>query len=241
MGSVDADTGVDLTPELAPKAPEERRRRILDAAIEVLQERGFGGTRVSDIAAAAGTSPALVLYHFASLNDVLVESLQTLDEQFYDSVRRGLGPAADPRDVLVRMCVLAAEAGPAFGEWELWMEVLVRSRHDPRIAEVRRGIDQRWRVALLDVVKQGVAKGIFRGDDGFAVATRLAALMDGLSVGVVLHDEGASPERMAVLWLDGAAKELGVDPDDLRRRAQLMRTKLGLSSADQGPASDQTG
>ena len=56
---------------LAPKDPEERRRRILAAAVDVLTEKGFAGTRIADVAAAAGTSPALVVYHFGTLDDLL--------------------------------------------------------------------------------------------------------------------------------------------------------------------------
>jgi AcrR family transcriptional regulator len=49
----------------AAKAPEERRRRILAATVDVVRERGFAGARVADIAEAAGTSSGLVLYHSA--------------------------------------------------------------------------------------------------------------------------------------------------------------------------------
>ena len=52
-------------------APEERRERILRATVEVVRTRGFAGTRVSDIAAAAGTSQGLILYHFQSLAGAL--------------------------------------------------------------------------------------------------------------------------------------------------------------------------
>ena len=40
---------------LSAKAPEERRELILRATVAVVRERGFAGTRVADIAEAAGT------------------------------------------------------------------------------------------------------------------------------------------------------------------------------------------
>ena len=61
--------------QLAAKDPQERRRRILAAAIEVLEDKGFAGTRIADIAAVAGTSPALVVYHFKTLDGALAEAL----------------------------------------------------------------------------------------------------------------------------------------------------------------------
>jgi len=206
---------------LAAKAPEERRRRILLAAIEVLRARGFSGTRVADIAAAAGTSPALVLYHFSSLGEVLVAALTSVDEQFYQDLDSE-NTAADPRDTLVRMAALAAEGGPAFGDWQLWLEVWVRARHDQRIDDVRRSIDCRWRDELTTLISRGVQEGVFTTDDPHASAVRLSAMLDGLAVQVVLGDEDMSPEQMAALWIDGAAGELGASQQDLRERTQAQ-------------------
>jgi AcrR family transcriptional regulator len=209
--------GQDASMTLAAKDPEERRRRILQAAIEVLRERGFAGTRVADIAAAAGTSPALVLYHFTSLSDVLVEALTAGDEQFYADLAARTNPA-DARDGLAQMAGLAAEGGPAFGDWQLWLEVWVRARHDQRIEDVRRSMDRRWRDELEQLISAGVDGNLFRTHDCAAAALRLAALMDGLAVQVVLGDPDMTPEAMVELWLDGAALELGTDAADLRAR-----------------------
>ncbi|HVQ17714.1 MAG TPA: TetR family transcriptional regulator C-terminal domain-containing protein, partial [Actinomycetes bacterium] len=202
---------------LAAKDPEERRRRILQAAVEVLRARGFSGTRVADIAAAAGTSPALVLYHFSSLREVLVAALASVDEQFYADLE--VGDQSDARNQLARMAALAAEGGPAFGDWQLWLEVWVRARHDERIDEVRRSLDERWRAELRDVVSAGVRQGVFTSGDPATAALRLAALMDGLAVQVVLDEPDMTPARMVVVWLEGAALELGASAADLCQRA----------------------
>lgn len=212
---------------LAAKAPEERRRRILLAAVDVLRNRGFAGTRVADIAAAAGTSPALVLYHFSSLNDVLVSALTQSDDEYYADLGTSAG---DARDRLALMGALSASGGPAFGDWQLYLEVWVRARHDDRVHAVRERLDARWRAALRDVIGSGVEQGVFTCRDHDASAHRLAALMDGLAVQVVLGDPGMTPERMVWLWLCGAALELGCDSTDLLARARVLD---GQSSAEQ--------
>jgi AcrR family transcriptional regulator len=201
---------------LAAKAPEERRRRILAAAVDVLRDRGFSGTRVADIAAAAGTSPALVLYHFSSLADVLVEALTSVDEAMYEQLAADV--EQDPRDRLAHFAALSGEGGVAFGDWQLWLEVWVRARHDDRIDSVRRELDARWRRAIREVIEAGVAAGLFTTSDAEQSALRLACLMDGLAVQVVLGDNGFSPERMTRVWLEGAAHELGTEAADLQAR-----------------------
>lgn len=208
---------------LAAKAPDERRRRILAAAITVLRERGFAGTRVADIAATAGTSPALVLYHFSSLADVLVAALESVEDDYY--ARLEVQVTDDPRDVLAAMAALSAESGPAFGDWQLWIEVWVRARHDERIAALRRASDERWRHAIREVVLSGIDRGIFTVDDLQGATLRIASLQDGLAVQAVLGGAGLTPDGMAREWLVGVAHELGLEPADLTGRLPAAATR----------------
>ena len=221
--------GNDEPMTLAAKAPDERRRRILAAAIVVLRDRGFAGTRVADIAATAGTSPALVLYHFSSLADVLVASLGSIEDEYYANLATHLDE--DPRDRLATIAMLNAEVGPAFGDWQLWLEVWVRGLHDERIDLLRRESDQRWRRAIRDVIDEGVKRGIFSVDDPDGTTLRIASLQDGLAVQAVLGGAGLTPASMAREWLIGAARELAVDPADLTGRADSL-TPIPVTGPD---------
>lgn len=207
----------DMT--LAAKAPDERRRRILAAAIAVLRERGFSGTRVADIAATAGTSPALVLYHFSSLADVLVAALESVEDDYYAELASY--DDSDPIDKLARMAVLSSESGPAFGDWKLWLEVWVRGLHDDRVDELRQISDQRGREAIQAVVEAGVSAGQFTVDDPARTTIRLTSLMDGLAVQAVLGGSGLTPDGLAREWLTGVAHELGLDPQELVGRSEV--------------------
>src|SRR5277367_8128 len=55
----------------------ETRDRLLRAAADVFAERGYDGTRVADIAAAAGVSNGALYAHFESKADLLVDALRT--------------------------------------------------------------------------------------------------------------------------------------------------------------------
>ncbi len=197
---------------LAPKAPEERRRRILAAAAAVLKEKGFAGARIADIAAEAGTSPALVVYHFTSLDGALAEALTTLEDDFYDRLTIALPQQTDARERLRLVATLGTESGPAVGHWALWMEVWVRALRDTQARALRRVLDSRWRSTLRGVIEQGAAEDAWTCVDPAASALRLASLMDGLAVQVALDDPDVPEERMADLWLAGASAELGIDP-----------------------------
>lgn len=200
---------------LQAKAPEERRRRILTAAVEVLRDKGFAGTRIADIAAAAGTSPALVVYHFKTLDGVLAEALTSVEDEFYDELAAADGTVgaapADPSERLRLLATLGTENGPNLGDWALWMEVWVRARHDAQTGELRRALDARWRGVLRETVLAGIASGDFRCPDVGSSVLRLAALMDGLAVQLTLRDPEVGPEQMSELWLAAARLELGLE------------------------------
>jgi TetR/AcrR family fatty acid metabolism transcriptional regulator len=58
-------------PASASKATPDKRRLILDAAVQVFARQGFHACRVSDIADEAGVAYGLVYHYFASKDEVL--------------------------------------------------------------------------------------------------------------------------------------------------------------------------
>lgn len=56
----------------------EARERIINAAIKLFSEKGFDGTRVNEIAAAAKVNKALIYYYFKSKEEILDHVLELL-------------------------------------------------------------------------------------------------------------------------------------------------------------------
>ena len=54
---------------------DQRRAQMLRAALEVIADRGFADTRISDIADRIGISPALVIYYFKTKCQLLTEAI----------------------------------------------------------------------------------------------------------------------------------------------------------------------
>lgn len=79
--------------------PTERRRRLVDVALEVFAEQGYAGTELADVAAAAGVGRPLIYHYFESGKEdlyvaVLEESWRrVVDRLEVDPVRgRGMMP-----------------------------------------------------------------------------------------------------------------------------------------------------
>jgi len=77
----------------------EKEELILDAALDLLSAKGFDGTTVDQIAAAAGMSKPNLLYYFARKEDVYVALLDRLLETWLEPLI-ALDPAGDPIEEL---------------------------------------------------------------------------------------------------------------------------------------------
>ncbi len=192
-----------------PRVSEQRRRQILEAAAEVIVERGLSDTRIADVARRIGTSAGLVLYYFKSKDELLGEALAYTDQLFYDEV--SARSSADPRSRLRDLIESSCSASPLSGGmemWALWLDLWTRARHDKQLAKERRVLDRRFRKEISDIVREGQATGQFAMVEPNVFALTLASLIDGLAIQVVLKDPDVSRKRMLDLCLEIASREL---------------------------------
>jgi hypothetical protein len=110
---------------------------------------------------------------------------------------------------LVRCSCSVGEAEDDFDEWVLWLDLWARAPRDPDVARDRLTMDRRWRTTIGQIVREGQTSGEFALVDVDAFALRLAALIDGLAILVVLRDPEVTRDRMFDLCMDTCAKELG--------------------------------
>jgi AcrR family transcriptional regulator len=193
---------------------KNRHQEILDAAARVITGRGLAETRISDIAEQAGVSPGLILYYFESKDRLLSEALTFANDQFYLRTSREIRRLPSAIDQLRRLVDLSVPGYlPEYGrldEWALWIEVWVRALRDKDMAKDREVLDERWRSQVAEVVRAGKDTGEFTSDvDTDDLALRLASLIDGLAIQVVMNDSRVTTERMHQTVMAVAANELG--------------------------------
>jgi AcrR family transcriptional regulator len=133
----------------------ETRDRLLRAAADVFAERGYDGTRVADIAAAAGVSNGALYSHFASKAELLVDALRThgrrvLVEMF----------AADPSQSVTELLLVIGRGLSRRRDAReyLLVEALVAARRDEDVARpMRTYIADRadWLTDLMRVAQAG--------------------------------------------------------------------------------------
>lgn len=201
--------------------PDVRREQMLRAAAELIGERGFSDTRITDVAGRAGASPALVVYYFGTKDHLLTEALRWSERAFYRSVddllteQRGLRVRLE---TLVRL-TCEPQADQHGGAWWLWFDLWVQAFRHPEVKRDRIELDQRWRDLIAAVVRDAVDAGEVTGVDPDDFAVTFAALLDGLSIQVALDDpvvDAARAEQVAMAYA-ATSLGLGVRPRRSRR------------------------
>jgi AcrR family transcriptional regulator len=193
-----------------PKVDHLRKPQIVQAAAEVLYERGMFDTRIADIAERAGTSSPTILYYFESKDRLLEEVVDLSDREFYARIMAGQARHERASAKLVAL-VEETSLGPGrLSDYTLWMEMWVRARRDPTVRQNYFRLDRRQRELIADIVREGQSTGEFSADaepEDFALS--LSGLMDGLGVQMTLGQPDLTPERMVGRCLALASAELG--------------------------------
>jgi AcrR family transcriptional regulator len=188
---------------------EERRAEILETTCQVVVERGFAATRVSDVANKLGVSTGLIHYHFDSKDQLLAEAFQHAAEADLARLEAEVAAVADPIERLDRIFRLYTpdEAEPG---WMMWIDGWGEALRSPDLKAISRDLDLRWKNVLQEIVERGIATGCFRCADPEATAWRLAALLDGLGVQMTVHEDLISHEQLLALVRSAACGELGL-------------------------------
>lgn len=187
---------------------EERRTEILETTCQVVVERGFAATRVSDVANRLDISTGLIHYHFESKDQLLAEAFAhaaASDLARLDAEVEREGAALDKLDRIFSLD-LPPPTDDAVAErgWVLWIDSWGEALRNPELKRISQQLDVRWKEGLEQVIVQGVAAGEFTCADPSSTAWRLAALLDGLGVQLTVHEATVSRDQL-VEWVRAAA------------------------------------
>lgn len=76
------------------------RDRLVEAALEALKTKGFGGASARTIAALAGVNPGLIFYYFDTLDELLLAALARSSEDRLERYRGALEEVASAPELV---------------------------------------------------------------------------------------------------------------------------------------------
>ncbi len=212
-----------VTPLPVKKATvEERRVEILDMTRQVLIERGFASTRISDVAKGLGVSTSLIHYHFDSKEQLLAEAFSyAANEDVAEMVAEieAAPTAVGQLDALIRNYV---PEGSHDVEWMLWIDAWGEALRNPLLRAISQELDEQSIELIERVLRAGVATGEFTCPDTEGAAMRLAGLIDGLGVQFAAHENVLDRDRLIQHVRIVAAAEVGLTVTDFGVAAELV-------------------
>jgi AcrR family transcriptional regulator len=161
-------------------AADDRRRQIVDVALQLLAREGFEGLRTRDVAAAAKINTATLHHYFATKEDIVAAVAARLAERLQSErapVRRD--EATEDEALLALRQQFADVAFYARRRPELvavYRELAVRAARDRATRAFVEDLNAGWRRSIEAIVLRGRDAGTFRTDcDPVAVAEVVVA------------------------------------------------------------------
>jgi AcrR family transcriptional regulator len=158
---------------VAGLTPEDTKRRVLDAAAQVFAESGFEGSRITQIAKAAGLSVGAIYNHYQSK----AELLAAVVERHSAGELNQLLATDEPAGVLDLIAAQGKRLEDAPLAAPLLAEVILAARRDPESAQILlREVTNREQL-VADFVRFGQSTGDVIEDVDADVVARFCLML----------------------------------------------------------------
>jgi AcrR family transcriptional regulator len=201
--------------ESVRRDPVVRRRQLVEAAFEVLAERGTDGTRLSDIAERAGVASSLVTYYFPNKDDLLLEATRFGVDRFYTEQSAELARIEDPWERLESAIRQTLPVGARDADWMILVQFWARAIYRSDLQSVAAMFQTRARGLYVSIIESGTASGRFHpAGTTERAASAIIGMIDGLAIRVILHDDAIDPNEMGEQLLAFARLVVGMEPEE---------------------------
>ncbi|MBF6288727.1 TetR/AcrR family transcriptional regulator [Nocardia cyriacigeorgica] len=186
------------------------RARILDAATDLLVERGYAGWSTLAVQHAAGLSRGALLHHFPTLDALtaaLVQHVVELNERAAHQAADAIGAAADPIERTLTALLDTLTRPAAQAEQELW----AAARTDAGLATVLRESERRAGRDLHRVIDTLFGPEITAHPRYPAIRDLTIAMLRGVAAAHPLRTTGHAETRTLRYWAEAIRALIGPD------------------------------
>lgn len=178
----------------AKRSRTSTRARLLEGALEVFAERGFGAASVEDICEAAGFTRGAFYSNFGSKDELVLALSEATTGQVLEQIEALAGRLGDePQELLDAVLTMLDEAVPDRRRWQLISaEFTLHALRNPDAAKAWAAQRKAFRARLTELVQQIVAaNGLELTVDPALFVRLVIALHDGATAESLLEDQPA--------------------------------------------------
>ena len=177
---------------MARMSGADRRQQIVEAAIEVILQRGLALASTRDVTRAIGVGSGLLHHYFSSWAELRAEAVRQAAWREMNELKAAVaGLPADAARTRIADWMVEDED---MRHWRLWLNAQDEAHRDPLLAEVMNAAMLEWRRLIVELLRQAGEDASTTLADPEAAAWRLAALMDGLAGAMLVRDSVMTPE-----------------------------------------------
>jgi TetR/AcrR family transcriptional regulator, fatty acid metabolism regulator protein len=194
---------------MARRRTDDKRQRILDAAVRVFAKKGYHGAKVAEIAKKAGVADGTIYLYFRNKEDILVS---LFDEVMEEHISQARAEIARVKGAPEKLRVAAEHHLKLFsGNEDLAVVFQVELRQSTKFLErFTASWLQDYFKLLQDVIAEGQRDGTIRPDLPKKLATKaLFGILDEMVTSWTLgrkdYDVGNLAEPVVDLFLRGAS------------------------------------
>jgi len=170
---------------------DDKRTRILDAAVVEIARAGFFGTTVAKIARRAGVADGTIYLYFENKEAILVGVFDRAMDRFIGGGVQELGSGRDARALLQEIVQLHLEL--VGQDHDLAIILQVELRHSLQFMNLfSRTRLREYLEIIAGVVEQGKREGVVRGDmDSMFAAKMVFGALDQVATDWILADDNS--------------------------------------------------
>jgi AcrR family transcriptional regulator len=162
---------------LRERKKRERRRCIENAAIDLFTARGFDGTTIEDIAAAADIAPRTFFYYFPTKEDVVLADYASRLDRIIDLL--GDRPASEAPWAALRASFVTAAADYEARRDDLIRRFTIVASH-PSVYARSLHLQAGWEDALSDVLIERAGPNVGQLESRLLASAALACMRSSL-------------------------------------------------------------
>ncbi len=167
---------------------ELRRQQLIDSTIAAIGRHGLSDITMANVAQGAKLSHGIVNFHFQSKEQLLVETLRYVTQEYRATWIKAVDKAG-PSAAGELTALLLAAFEPAIctrRKLAVWHSFYGEARSRPTYRKICDSLDEERRGAVVDLVRRVIAEGGYQDLDPLIMARGLESMTDGLWLDLLL-------------------------------------------------------
>jgi len=195
-----------MSPKIIDK--EEKKKQIIQAAMQVFSKNGITKSKMIDIARAAGIGKGTIYEYFRSKEEIFSAAFHAMFGEMESMLNEGLQNTDDPKLKLEQLVGITLDyhkedtrefAGIMM---DFWAEG-IRTKNEHMLQTINlKQIYEQYRVMISQIVIEGIEKGIFKQVDPTAFAAITIAALDGLFLQIIMDPKVINIDKIKKTFTD---------------------------------------